>query len=195
VVTVRSETFGDAWFAVAENDGGSLLSSSFSLARRREAVEAVVKSLPTRLRNEVKDEEGGSSTLRMMYKLYSGETLKERPSLDMRFISPFRKNVYRVTGRIPRGFVSTYGIIAAKVGSRFAQRAVGNAMRSNPFTLFIPCHRVVPSTMNVGRYSLSSHPDSNSIIKRGILIREGVEFNGNEVSRKSVWSYKLRVKT
>jgi O-6-methylguanine DNA methyltransferase len=195
VVTIRSEAFGDVWFAVAENERGGVLSSSFSLAKRREAVDAVVRSLPRRLRNKVEEKGGRSSTLRMMYKLYSGVTLKERPNLDMRFTSPFRKNVYRVTERIPRGFVSTYGMMAAKVGNRFAQRAVGNAMRSNPFTLFIPCHRVVPSTMNVGRYSLFSHPDSDSNIKRGLLIREGVEFNGHKVSKKSVWSFKLRTKT
>jgi O-6-methylguanine DNA methyltransferase len=135
-----------------------------------------------------------SSTLKMMYGLYLGESLRKWPSLDMGFISPFRKSVYRLTRRIPRGFVSTYGIIAANVGNSSAQRAVGNAMRSNPFTLFVPCHRVVPHTMNVGRYSISSHADPNSFIKRALLVREGVDFGEDKVSRKSIWTFGPRDK-
>ncbi len=192
MVTIRYERLGCAWFAVAENEKGHILSSSFSLVGKTEAVEAILKNLPATLRDGVKEKRGKSSTLQMMYKLYCGKAVKGRPSLDMQSISPFTKSVYEVTSMIPRGFVSTYGMIASNLSNRFAQRAVGNAMRFNPFPLFIPCHRVVPSTMNVGRYSLSSNLKSDSNVKRAILLREGVEFNGKKVLGKSLWSSKRR---
>ena len=42
--------------------------------------------------------------------------------------------------KIPLGSTLTYSALAKKIGS--AARAVGNACRTNPYTLLIPCHRV-----------------------------------------------------
>ncbi len=192
MLTVRSDRSGDVWFAVAENERGEIVSSSFSLNSRREAVQSVVKSLPVCLKREIKEKKGKSSSLQMMRSLFQGKRLSKQRRLDMRFIPPFTRAVYRTARNIPRGWVTTYGIIAAKAGNRFAQRAVGNAMRRNPFTLFVPCHRVVPSTLNVGRYSLSSYPHLGSKVKRALLVGEGVDFDGKKVSRKSVWKFKSR---
>jgi alkylated DNA nucleotide flippase Atl1 len=46
--------------------------------------------------------------------------------------------------------VSTYGSIAAFLGS--SSRAVGNALRKNPFHPIVPCHRVVSSTLELGGF-------------------------------------------
>lgn len=190
MVSIRTEAFDDVWFAVAEDERNRLLSSSFSLEDKREAVRVVIQCLPRGLRDQAKEVGRESPNLRMMYKLYLGETLQKHPSLEMRYFSPFRKRVYQAARRIPKGFVSTYGLIAAKAGNRLAYRAAGNAMRTNPFTLFVPCHRAVPSTMDVGRYSLSLDDDFNPEIKRALLVREGVEFERGKISRKSLWRFK-----
>jgi methylated-DNA-[protein]-cysteine S-methyltransferase len=52
--------------------------------------------------------------------------------------------------KIPLGETLTYSALAKKIGS--AARAVGNACRTNPYTLLIPCHRVV-SVNGMGGYN------------------------------------------
>lgn len=52
------------------------------------------------------------------------------------------QRVYQLVKQIPRGKVTTYGQIAARLGKPRAARAVGNALHQNPFSS-VPCHRVV----------------------------------------------------
>lgn len=54
--------------------------------------------------------------------------------------TPFRQRVWDAIGAIPRGHTTTYGALAAQLGS--APRAVGQACGANPFPLIVPCHRV-----------------------------------------------------
>jgi methylated-DNA-[protein]-cysteine S-methyltransferase len=56
--------------------------------------------------------------------------------------------------KIPLGSTVTYSALAKKIGS--AARAVGNACRTNPYTLLIPCHRVV-AVNGMGGYSGQRH--------------------------------------
>ena len=56
----------------------------------------------------------------------------------------FNEKVWALTSRVPEGKVTTYGQIARKLGTR-AYRAVGNALRRNPYAPQVPCHRVVGS--------------------------------------------------
>jgi O-6-methylguanine DNA methyltransferase len=66
----------------------------------------------------------------------------------------FEKKVLRVVSRIPLGEVRSYKWVAKKCGHPHAYRAVANALKKNPFTLFIPCHRVIKSSKEPGGYSL-----------------------------------------
>jgi methylated-DNA-[protein]-cysteine S-methyltransferase len=56
----------------------------------------------------------------------------------------FQKKVWSVLQQIPAGSTRTYGEIARQLGS--SARAVGNACRSNPVPIFVPCHRVVSAS-------------------------------------------------
>ncbi len=56
--------------------------------------------------------------------------------------------------KIPPGETLTYSALAKKIGS--AARAVGNACRTNPYPLLIPCHRVV-AVNGMGGYSGNRH--------------------------------------
>lgn len=49
--------------------------------------------------------------------------------------------IYRCTAEIPYGETRTYAEIGAEAG--FHARTVGSAMRRNPTSLIVPCHRVV----------------------------------------------------
>lgn len=76
-----------------------------------------------------------------------------RPSLDLSSGTPFQQNVWRQLLRIPRGALLTYAEVAEQVSSRHAARAVGNACRANPLPLFVPCHRVVARSGDLGGFS------------------------------------------
>ncbi len=66
-------------------------------------------------------------------------------------ISDFQARVYRAASRIPRGRVTTYKLLAAAVGCR-SPRAVGQALRHNPFAPEVPCHRIIRADLTVGGF-------------------------------------------
>jgi methylated-DNA-[protein]-cysteine S-methyltransferase len=83
--------------------------------------------------------------------------------------SPFQQRVLVAEHGIPRGWVSTYGSIAAHVGVKRGARAVGAALARNPFPLIIPCHRAIRSDGELGGYQ------GGLAMKRRLLQMEGVQ--------------------
>jgi methylated-DNA-[protein]-cysteine S-methyltransferase len=68
----------------------------------------------------------------------------ERTSFDVPTVlsgDEFQRRVWSVLEEIPYGETTTYGDIAARVGSH--AQAVGKAVGQNPLSIVIPCHRVV----------------------------------------------------
>ncbi len=55
--------------------------------------------------------------------------------------------------KVKYGQTVTYGQLARLAGSPKAARAAGNAVRSNPIPIIIPCHRVLPASGKLGNYS------------------------------------------
>lgn len=55
----------------------------------------------------------------------------------------FQKKVWNALSQIRLGHTTTYGALAAHLGSPSASRAVGAANGKNPISLIVPCHRVV----------------------------------------------------
>lgn len=51
--------------------------------------------------------------------------------------------IYNVVKSIPKGYVATYGQVAAMAGNPRWSRVVGYALHVNPDPANIPCHRVV----------------------------------------------------
>lgn len=74
-----------------------------------------------------------------------GEPLSENfwNLLDLSETSEFGRQVYQTTCKIPYGETRTYSWIAQRLGKPGATRAVGQALRRNPFLILVPCHRVV----------------------------------------------------
>ncbi len=84
--------------------------------------------------------------------------------------TPFQRRVWQALVSIPSGETSTYGAIAQRLAS--SPRAVGNACRSNPLPVIVPCHRVV-SASGLGGYA--GHTSGrNMSIKRWLLAHETV---------------------
>ena len=65
----------------------------------------------------------------------------------------FRREVMEAMARIPYGKTMSYGCIAKSCGHPGAARAVGTVCRKNPLVIIYPCHRVVPSSGELGYYS------------------------------------------
>lgn len=90
-------------------------------------------------------------------------------------LSVFRRAVYLVVARIPKGKVLTYGVVAAKAGVPGAARAVGTALAMNRYK-DVPCHRVVRSDGSIGEYALGG-----TTAKTARLRREGVRIVNERV--------------
>ncbi|MFH1791769.1 MAG: MGMT family protein [Candidatus Omnitrophota bacterium] len=68
-------------------------------------------------------------------------------------LTSFQRKVYRAALCIPKGEVRSYGWVARKIGMPRASRAVGQALKKNPYTVTSPCHRVICSDGTPGGYS------------------------------------------
>src|SRR5436309_4291603 len=66
--------------------------------------------------------------------------------------APFEQRVWRALLRIPPGGITSYGAIAATLGSPGAARAVGAANGANPIAIVVPCHRVIGSSGSLVGY-------------------------------------------
>src|SRR3990172_11483762 len=103
-----------------------------------------------------------------MVRIFRGQEPHSRVRLGLEQNTSFQAKVYSVLDRIPRGRVTNYWLIAKAIDS--GPRAVGQAVGSNPYPLFVPCHRVVPVDMTVGNYSMSRTPRHNRPdVKKGLL--------------------------
>lgn len=67
--------------------------------------------------------------------------------------SEFQIKIWQQLTRIPFGKTASYKEIATHVQSPKAYRAVGNTNSKNPVWIFIPCHRVIQSSGNLGGYA------------------------------------------
>ncbi|CAM1509299.1 Fc.00g030380.m01.CDS01 [Cosmosporella sp. VM-42] len=91
----------------------------------------------------------------------------------------FEKRVWTLLLQIPAGSFSTYGLLAAHLNS--SPRAVGNALRRNPFAPEVPCHRVVATGGALGGFKGKWPRDGEGITldeKRKLLRGEGVKIDG-----------------
>ena len=100
------------------------------------------------------------------------------------------KRVYAHLKAIPAGQVTTYAALARSLSS--SPRAVGGALRRNPFAPEVPCHRVIASTGFVGGFKgdWEKAPSGiNQSKKLELLNDEGVFFttDGKLIAKPGVW--------
>ena len=104
--------------------------------------------------------------------------LEEHRYMKKKKMSDFFKQVYQVAREIPPGRVTSYGAIAAYLGSPGAARMVGWAMNAcGSETEFVPAHRVVNKT---GLLTGKHHFDTPEAMKE-LLENEGVEVIDNQI--------------
>ncbi len=95
----------------------------------------------------------------------------------------FEARVYETVKRVPKGKVTTYGDIRRLVDCHSA-RAVGQALKKNPFAPQIPCHRVVASDLSLGGFR-GQMKGKELREKKAMLESEGVVFVGGKVADTS----------
>ena len=84
--------------------------------------------------------------------------------LNQNKITEFEWQVYEITMAIPIGQTLSYKEVAQKIGRPLAARAVGQALRKNPFAPVIPCHRVVRSDGSLGGYQGKKGLDKKQVL-------------------------------
>jgi methylated-DNA-[protein]-cysteine S-methyltransferase len=171
-----------AWFGVLVDTHDRLVRSTFS--RRKSPVERL-----SRLAEEatgIKPQLVSHRYVKTMIGLFDGQEVDRPVDYNPLLATDFQRRVYEVLRKVPKSRVTTYGLIAKAIGS--GPRAVGTAVASNPWTLFVPCHRVVPFDRSVGNYSLNQRPDREGTrTKEELLRKEGVLFLEDRIHPESVW--------
>ena len=93
--------------------------------------------------------------------------------------TPFQKRVYAALLRIPRGQVTTYKQLAKYLACRSC-RAVGQALKRNPYAPQVPCHRVIASDLTPGGF-MGQRGGAALRRKLDLLAKEGVMFQAGKL--------------
>ena len=98
-------------------------------------------------------------------------------------ISPFARRVYDALTKIPAGRVITYAALGRLVGCK-SPRAIGQALRANPFAPRVPCHRVIASDLTPGGFQ-GRRGGAALARKLRLLASEGVTFRKGRLADPS----------
>ncbi len=83
----------------------------------------------------------------------AGDRNALKHEIDLSLVeSDFKRRALTKLCKVPLGSVVTYQGLAAACGAPDGQRAIGNAMGSNPVPIYVPCHRVIKSDLSIGNY-------------------------------------------
>lgn len=91
------------------------------------------------------------------------------------------ERVYKLVRKIPRGKVTTYGIIGKKL--KMSPRVVGHALHLNPDYDLTPCHRVVDRNGRVAPgYAFGGKDVQKKLLEQeGVLFKDESHVNLREV--------------
>lgn len=84
---------------------------------------------------------------------FAGRRREFTVPLDWSGATGFRGRVQRRLLSLGYGETTSYGALAAALGSPGASRAVGSRCRTNPLPLVVPCHRVLRADGSLGGYA------------------------------------------
>ena len=159
-LTVETE-HGRVWVGGTDDGVSSIVLGSTPKVRK------VAKLLSAREIRLVKDRKTLGSLRRSLESYFQGKRVQFDAKLDMRSATKFQKEVWAAVKKIPYGELRSYKEIAASCGGPSFARAVGAALRTNPFPIVIPCHRVIKSNHSLGGFA------SGLRWKRALILLEG----------------------
>ena len=91
-------------------------------------------------------------------------------AMDDSFGTPFQRRVWQALATIGYGDTKSYAELAKQVDNPKGYRAVAQANGKNPFSIIVPCHRVISSSGQLGGYTGGLDK------KRHLLALEGNRF-------------------
>ncbi|KAL5390995.1 hypothetical protein DPSP01_001492 [Paraphaeosphaeria sporulosa] len=96
-------------------------------------------------------------------------------------LTPFRKQILSMLCQIPRGRYSTYQAMSdyiTNTSHKTCARAVGNAMRNNPFAPEVPCHRILAADGTLGGFGGHWGEEGKFADRKHELLKEeGISFD------------------
>jgi methylated-DNA-[protein]-cysteine S-methyltransferase len=98
-------------------------------------------------------------------------------------MSDLSQNCYNLLRQIPKGKVTTYKIIADKLGTK-AYRGIGQIVGANPDAPEVPCHRVVKANGDISGYAFGVDKKIALLKQEGIEVVDGKIKNFSEVIYK-----------
>lgn len=106
-------------------------------------------------------------------------------------LTAFRKRVLKLLCQVPSGKYTTYAAISDAINAsadktdgtgksgKTCARAIGSAMRNNPFAPLVPCHRVLATGGKIGGFGGEWGDEGKHALKKREMLRsEGVRFDG-----------------
>ena len=94
--------------------------------------------------------------------------------IDDSRLEPFDRRVYAAARTIAPGRVVSYAELAARVGPDASAREVGQSLGRNPFSIVVPCHRIVAAGGELGGFSAPG----GTATKRRLLTIEDARRDG-----------------
>ncbi len=105
----------------------------------------------------------------------------------------FNTQIYTLCKQIPKGKITTYKALAHAMNTR-AYRAVGNALRNNPYAPVVPCHRVVASDGTLGGFM--GEKTGHTIQKKiQLLTQEGIMIEQNKTKQNNIKNFEEKLFT
>lgn len=120
-----------------------------------------------------------SEAVRQLQEYFSSS----RKSFDLKLLflgSSFQQEVWEYLTRIEFGKSMSYGKLAETIGRPKAVRAVANAVGANPFSIIVPCHRILGSACEITGYG-GGYP-----AKELLLNLEGISFKNGSSKKKEL---------
>ena len=102
-------------------------------------------------------------------------------SIEHRRVVIDKKRIYDLVSQIPKGRVSTYGLLANAIGRPRVGRAIGKLLSRNPNPITVPCHRIICSDGRVGGYSKGVKEKIRLLNSEGVTFNEGIVNNFREI--------------
>lgn len=93
------------------------------------------------------------TTIEQLNQYFNGGRQRFDLPLDLSQGTKFQQKVWHALAQIPYGETISYAKLAQNIGQPTAYRAAANANGKNPFSIVIPCHRVIASDGSLGGYT------------------------------------------
>ena len=154
-----------------KGEGDTTISSYFASAPRAVVESNLIASVDSsKLSGNPSDAEAADMTI-------------ELKKIAASNLTSYRKQTLALLCKVPRGRYSTYQAMAdyiTKTSHKTCARAVGSAMRNNPFAPEVPCHRILAAGGTLGGFGGSwGETGKFASKKHQILHEEGVRFDSN----------------